>query len=230
MVDYNIASSKLFAKISNFSIEDRNESIHFPVYCQFTFPYKNPPPHIGDKPQNRPSQNNLNYLRWSDGQKENFLTHFRNNSNISKQDISQQINENIDAAIELLTTVYTSAANCMSKPSKLRSLPSQPPWWDITCTDLKQKKYSVLRSFRESNEISDIRKYNDQRNLFKHACWFKIQHHHKHCRQKLMESSKDPKKFWKTVKVSQTPPIPNISDIQWYDHFKSLLFFRKIKT
>ena len=45
-----------------------------------------------------------------------------------------------------------------------------------------------------------------------------------HCRQKLMEASKDPKIFWKTVKVSQTPPTPNISDFQWYDHFKSLLF------
>ena len=130
---------KLFAKISNFSIEDRDESVHFPVHCQFTFPHKNPTPHIGDKPQNRPSQNNLNYLRWSDEQKDNFLMHFRNNLNISKRDISQQITENIDTAIDLLTTVYTTAANCMSKPSKSRSLPSQPPWWDITCTDLKQK-------------------------------------------------------------------------------------------
>ena len=39
-----------------------------------------------------------------------------------------------------------------------------------------------------------------------------------------MEASKDPKMFWKTVKVSQKPPTPNISDSQWYDHFKSLLF------
>ena len=70
VVDYNIASSKLFAKISNFSIEDRDESVHFPVYCQYTFPHKNPTPNIGDKPQNRLSQNNLNYLRWSDEQKE----------------------------------------------------------------------------------------------------------------------------------------------------------------
>ena len=101
------------------------------------------------------------------------MTLFRSNLNISKRDISQQINENIDATIELLTTVYTSAANCMSKPSKPRSLPSQPPWWDITCTDLKQKKYAALRRFRESNEIADLRKYKDQRNLFKHACQLK---------------------------------------------------------
>ena len=96
------------------------------------------------------------------------MTHFHNNLNISKRDISQQINKNIDAAIELLTNVNTSAANCMSKPSKLLSLPSQLPWWDITCTELKQKKYSALRRFREKSE-----KYNDQRNLFKHACRLK---------------------------------------------------------
>ena len=153
VVDYNIASSKRFAKISIFSIEDRDESVHFPVHCQFTFPHKNPTPHIGDKPQNRQSQNNLNYLRWSDEQKDDFLMHFRNNLNISKRDISEQITENIDAAIDLLTTVYTTAANCMSKPSKPRSLPSQPPWWARPCTDLKQKKYSALRRFRESNKV-----------------------------------------------------------------------------
>ena len=40
LLDYdNIASSKLFAKIAKFSIEDPNESVHFPVYCQFTFPH-----------------------------------------------------------------------------------------------------------------------------------------------------------------------------------------------
>ena len=39
-----------------------------------------------------------------------------------------------------------------------------------------------------------------------------------------MEASKDPKKFWKTLKVSQTPLNPNISDSKWHDHFKSLLF------
>ena len=39
-----------------------------------------------------------------------------------------------------------------------------------------------------------------------------------------MEASKDPKIFFETVKVSLTPPTPNISDSQWYDHFKSLLF------
>ena len=39
-----------------------------------------------------------------------------------------------------------------------------------------------------------------------------------------MEASKDPKIFWKTFKVSQTPPTPYIRDSQWYDHFKSLLF------
>ena len=50
VVDYNIASSKLFAIVSNFSTEDRDESVRFPVYCQFTFPRKNPTPHIGDKP------------------------------------------------------------------------------------------------------------------------------------------------------------------------------------
>lgn len=34
VVDYNIASSKLFSYISYLNIEDRDETVHFPVYCQ----------------------------------------------------------------------------------------------------------------------------------------------------------------------------------------------------
>lgn len=49
---------------------------------------------------------------------------------------------------------------------------------------------------------SDLRKYKDVRNLFKQTCRTKKKHYQKGCRQKLMEASKDPKKFWKTVKIS----------------------------
>ena len=112
----------------------------------------------------------------------------------------------------------------MFKPSRVRKLSVQPPWWDITCIELKQQKYSALRRFRKSNNTSDLRKYKDARNLFKHTCSLKKQQYEKGCKQKLMEASKDPKKFWKAVKVSQTPLNPNISDSKWHDHFKSLLF------
>ena len=37
VVDYNIASTELFQYISHFRIENRSESDHFPIYCQFTF-------------------------------------------------------------------------------------------------------------------------------------------------------------------------------------------------
>ena len=36
-VDYNICNTDLFRKCSYFSIENRTESDHFPIFCQFTF-------------------------------------------------------------------------------------------------------------------------------------------------------------------------------------------------
>ena len=74
VVDYNIASGKLFSKISYFNIEDRDESVHFPINCQFTFQcaQRNPCIHTGDKPDHFSTQNNSNPLRWNEKLKENF--------------------------------------------------------------------------------------------------------------------------------------------------------------
>ena len=171
MVDYNIASSKLFSKISYSTIDDRDESVHFPIYCQFTFTRQNRLMHTGaEKPDKFSTQSNLNLLRWNEELKGSFLTLFREKLAISKHDISLQINENIDTAIECITNMYISAAKCMFKPSKVRKLSAQPPWWDITSIDLKQQMYSALRRFRKSNNTSDLTKYKDARNLFKHTC------------------------------------------------------------
>ena len=37
VVDYKIASRNLFPHISYFNVENRDESVHFPLYCQFKF-------------------------------------------------------------------------------------------------------------------------------------------------------------------------------------------------
>ena len=215
MVDYNIASSNLFPYISYFNIEDRDESVHFPVYCQFKFPHENRGIDTGDKPNTNPTHKHTNRLRWNEGLKDNFLRLFREKLARSRQNISLQINQNVDAAINLITDIYTSSVKCMLKSTKTKGLPSQPPWWDVTCYDLKQQKYSALRRFRKSNTTSYLTQYKDARNLFKHICKLKKQHYRKSCRKKFMEASNDPNKFWKTVKVSQTPSDPNITYTQF---------------
>ena len=60
VVDYNIASSNLFSKISYFTIEDHDESVHFPIYCQFRFPRQSRLMYTGEKPDNLSTHSNLN--------------------------------------------------------------------------------------------------------------------------------------------------------------------------
>ena len=74
--------------------------------------------HTGEKPDKFSTQSNLNLLRWNEELKGSFLTLFREKLAISKNDISRQINENIDTAIESITNIYISAAKCMSNPQK----------------------------------------------------------------------------------------------------------------
>ena len=40
LVRQNVHFLCIDCKLSNFSVEDCDESIHLPVYCQFTFPHK----------------------------------------------------------------------------------------------------------------------------------------------------------------------------------------------
>ena len=52
VVGYDIASSDLFPYISYFCVENRDESIHFPLNCQLKFPNGNHIPKINNTNKN----------------------------------------------------------------------------------------------------------------------------------------------------------------------------------
>ena len=114
------------AAFCSFNIDYRDESVHFPVYCQFKFPHENRGIHTGDKPNTNPTHKHTNRLRWNEGLKVNFLRLFREKLARSRQNMSLQINQNVDAAINLITDIYTSSAKCMLKSTKTKTALAAP--------------------------------------------------------------------------------------------------------
>ena len=102
----------------------------------------------------------------------------------------------------------------------------QPAWWDEECKKLKSKKFKLLKIFRRSSTQENLRSYKESRKAFKELCRDKQQSWQKQCREDLINSRKDNDLFWKKIKSFRNKPKHefDISDKQWFDHFKSLLY------
>ena len=165
VVDYNIASSDLFPRVSYFNVENRDESVHFPLHCQLKFRSSaadnQAPVDLPETPRSKLR------IRWKEDRKDIFLLSFREKLANVNTKLTQNTHYYINEAIKIIIGLYTSASATMTKrftPSKPND---QPPWWDRECQELKQRKYSLLRKFRLSNLNADFRLYKQARKEFK---------------------------------------------------------------
>lgn len=223
VVDYNIASSDLFPHISYFNVENRDESVHFPLYCQFKFRSSTAdvqaPIDIFETPRSKLR------IRWKEDRKDEFLITFREKLITVRTKLTQSIYDNTNEAIEIITSLYTSAAAAMTNRFKPSKPNDQPPWWDRECQELKQRKYALLRKFRLSNLNADFRLYKQARKEFKQKFKQNKQLYENDRRHELLRAVKDPRKFWRIVKgTNQSAETSKIKSSEWQDYFSSLLY------
>ena len=162
-------------------------------------------------------------IRCKEDRKDHFLLTFREKLVTVSSKLTQSINDN--EAIEIIISLYTSAAEAMTKRFKPSKPNDQPPWWDRECQELKQRKYSLLRKFRLSNLNADFRLYKQARKEFKQKFKQNKQLYQKDRRQELLQAWKDPRKFWRIVKGSnQSAESSKIKRFEWQEYFRSLLY------
>ena len=104
----------------------------------------------------------------------------------------------------------------------------QPIWLSDECATAKNEKYNRLRIFRTYDHPSNLVAFHEAKKIFKRACKrAKINSQHKNCRI-LIDSGKNPQKFWKTIKSFLTKKNINtttyISSDEWMVHFQSLYY------
>ena len=223
VVYYNIASSDLFPHVSYFNVENRDESVHFPLHCQLKvrscIADNQAPLDLPETPRSKLR------IRWKEDRKDIFLLSFREKlANVSTK-LTQNIHNNINEPIKIIIGLYTSASATMTKrftPSKPND---QPSWWDRACQELKQRKYSLLRKFRLSNLNADFRLYKQTRKEFKQKFKQNKQLYQKSRREELVRAWKDPHKFWRIVKgTHQSADSSKIKRSEWHEYFRALLY------
>ena len=101
IVDYNIASSDLFKNISLFHVEDRDESVHYPLKCILSLPAPAQEIHLED----HACDPRIKYS-WDESKIDTLKTKFRERYNSQYDRILFAINEIVEDAsnmfIELL--------------------------------------------------------------------------------------------------------------------------------
>ena len=204
VVDYNIASSDLFPHVSYFNIENRDESVHFPIYCQFKFQSNTDIKH--DQAHVYVSETPRSKLRiqWKEDRKDNFISTFREKLLTVSTILTQSINDNINEAVKMIISLYTSSATSMTMKLKQSKPNDQPPWWGRECQELKQRKYSMLRKFRLSDLNADFQAYKQARKEFKLKYKNKKRQYQSDRRQELLQAGRDPRKFWRIIKERST--------------------------
>ena len=147
IVDYNIASTDLFENISLFRVQDRDESVHFPLKCVISLQEQNQRAVLNvDEHECQPY---VKY-KWDDLKSISFLNKFRDTLNSNYDRIVTSINENIEEANAMVLQLFYSAAEFMKVSNNngiSRNIFSNKPWWDTVCEALRNRKIQALKLF-----------------------------------------------------------------------------------
>lgn len=232
IVDYFIASSNLFQYITEFEVGKRSESVHFPLHCKLTFQLNSFSETEGSpNPDNNTINQHLSHealekYRWDENKKNMFLDEFKLILNDLKSRLMITVGQNLSETLDIITSMYHKAAECIKVPRRRGNSKRNELWWDTECDSIKKQKYISLRKFRQLNTSESLNDYKGIRNRFKYVCKQKKETLQANNRQELINSRSDTNLFWKTVKKFRYKQSQE-SDItcdQWYNHFKSLLY------
>ena len=197
IVDYMIVSSNLFKYISDFKIDDKDSSVHFPLNCQICF--KSLP---NNQCLNVTDSSNLRTFqryKWKDELKDEFCHKFCNYFQDFNEKLTNRDDRPLSSYISDFIDVFKNAGENMKSCFKQYSS-TQPDWWDYECKTAKVEKSKALRHFRITNYNQDLITYKTKKNRFKSLCMNKKAILAKKKRNELVSSRKSAKLFWKTIK------------------------------
>ena len=224
IVDYMLASTEFFQYVSHFSVEELDESVHFPLKCSLVFPSV---PIVNIAVANV-SCTVCDYVRcrWKAEQSDTFADRVLESLKTVYRELCDRIDNNVNDAVECLLCVFYNSADHMKCHPCRYVQKSQPDWWEEQCDLLKSKKVHLLRRFRININVNDLQLYKVSKGKFKQACRVKKVNYQQRRRSFLVSVKNNPEKFWKALKSCNSFSNRNTCNIEcgtWYTYFKSLL-------
>ena len=163
------------------------------------------------------------------------------NSNIANYRKSLEDSLKSGKMAELLSDIYSKEADINNIISKCQTLLidnsencrkqyrkcelKHEPWFNSECKTLKQGKTKSLREYRKAKTVNNLDKYKQARNNFKQKCKTEKENYYSHKLESLIESSENPKSFWRKLKILSNKKATvknNITLEQWREYFEKL--------
>ena len=226
VVDYMLASTTLFHSFTHFQVGNEDFSDHFPIICKLLLSCHK---RKRDLWQEMLNESKWSRYKWKENKKAEFLEHFNTLFSNFKNQISNRI-EPVTAFIGDFINIFKQAGTCLKvKINKTVTLNAkeQSPWWDEECQLAKVNKYSLLKKYRLSNDQTDLYVYKAAKSQFKNICRSKRLQFEKQKRIDLLNSTRNPKEYWKKIKrncnKTKSSSENHINRDDWLNYFKNLL-------
>ena len=222
VVDYMVASTTLFPKVSNFVVDDFDISDHLPICCTLTLKERRRSEEVKNTQENQ--TNAWVKYKWNSDFKDAFLTKFRDNYRAFQNNFVNEEISLVDLLPEFINIFQKSAEN-MKYQRKKTTRKRQPDWWDAECDQAKRSKNLLLRLFRERNTRNYLEEYLYKRKQFKIIVKRKKINFKRRNKKNLIDSRNCLKKFWKNIKANKVKRNDTnmIEPSAWYQYFKKLL-------
>jgi len=136
----------------------------------------------------------------------------------------QAIPVNINQAVSMFTAIMKRVSECMNKKVKVTKQYPRQTWFDKECQQAKTEVKRTLRNFRRSNSVEDRTRYVELRKQYRKLLTRKSDCYKTEMKNKLINSAKDPKTFWSTLKriSSKKRVTGNIDKEVWLEHFSNV--------
>ena len=201
-------SSDLFKNISLFHVEDRDESVHYPLKCILSLPVPAQELHL----EEHACDPRVKYS-WDESKIDSFMTKFRERYNSQYDRILFTINENVEDASNMFIELFCSAA--------VNSFACKP-WWDTVCESFRNRKIQALRLLRIMGNMINLAEYLNIRNNYKDLCRNIKREYENKQRQKLVDSRKKYINFLEFTKDQCYQYKSNSHPLTWLNYFKDL--------
>lgn len=221
VLDYFIVSRILLPVCKTFNILPMIESKHTAVELSLITAADTGIPHD----DNRKSQSRVSRFKWNEDLKEQFT------NTMKSDDVSDKILEattlivtDINLALSKFNDCFWLAGDCMKTTHSVGN-ERLKVWFDLECKESRRQLRCNLRKFHKSNCDDDRQAYAEKRRQYKELLRNKKHEHRDSIINKLNNCSKDPRKFWDTlrsVRRKGTSGCNSIKADQWYEHFKNV--------